>query len=263
MNFSPDQMRQLIIGALFEHSDILGAAGESLFERGFDEALDENSIQNINEPIREQPHSSWQIEISSNPVIQRSIPALTPASYFDDGVMRYPENMNPHPIIQYQMNDDFNSLIYLGHEVGHAIADTIAREARQNPLEMPHSIAEVQAYFVQNALYNSLSRMNPRLEALSNQHMMDIANPADLPVIFEKHANSVGNNRAIDFSIARTLFLHSQKNPNEHSEITMSLMGANGVAAANAILLKGLELQQFESPTINNRKADINTRFPS
>jgi hypothetical protein len=231
IELTPFQMRDIVIDALKVYDANLGTKAEELFDRGFDEAVTKNEIQDDNEIIRTS-ESSWQLREAAIPRVQRSIPAHAEAELFTDenggSHLLYSKNPNSHPVIQYEYNRSLDSLIYLGHEVGHALADTLTREAGRDPKEWPSENGEIQAYYVQNILYDYLEKNNPELKEAVLEHKREITKDIDkLKTSFQLSAEII-RPRAIDFEIASNLFDAATNNPNLKDTILETIMGVRG-----------------------------------
>ncbi len=79
------------------------------------------------------------------------------------------KNPEPYAIIELEYDGTMNSLVYLAHELGHAIADDYGHEAGHSYRNNPEHMQETQAYFVQSILYDHLSRI-PELAQAAEQH---------------------------------------------------------------------------------------------
>lgn len=66
------------------------------------------------------------------------------------------ENDKPFAIIDFDYNNTIGSVIYLAHELGHAIADDLQRDAGNSYKANPAHMAETQAYLIQNIIYDYL-----------------------------------------------------------------------------------------------------------
>ena len=80
------------------------------------------------------------------------------------------DNPEDYAIVDFEYDGTTNSVIYLAHEVGHAIADDIQREKGLSFRDFTTDQLEKQAYFVQSALQHYLHEHGSR-------HGIDYKNP--------------------------------------------------------------------------------------
>lgn len=85
-------------------------------------------------------------------------------------------NEKPYSIIDFQYDRRIHALVYLAHELGHAIADDDQQAARRSYRDNPRHMEETQAYLVQSIV--TLALADPRnpdksLAAAAQRHMAD------------------------------------------------------------------------------------------
>lgn len=75
------------------------------------------------------------------------------------------DNPEDYAIIDFEYNGTPKAIIWLAHELGHAIADDIQREHDRSFKDYSQSEMEEQAYFVQHIVSNYVRRIFPDLDA--------------------------------------------------------------------------------------------------
>jgi hypothetical protein len=98
------------------------------------------------------------------------------------------ENNAPYAIIDYEYTGTPQSVIYLAHELGHALADDIQNENGRSFRDFTADEAEKQAYFIQN-IYS---------------HYAGIAAPEDMTR--EKSGMRISWERVTQYDYAKQLF---------------------------------------------------------
>jgi hypothetical protein len=164
--FSLEEIRRIIQTALNEFDTDLGKKAEAIFNAGFflsifniaanpDHKINPHEVKKNDKPVQ------WRLE-KSDPVpeggdmIQRTLRANNPNGDLP--------NPNPYTVIDFQFDGTMESLVYIAHELGHAIADgNLQRDGKNKASDSPIHMEETQAYFVQNILYGYISR-HPELE---------------------------------------------------------------------------------------------------
>lgn len=83
----------------------------------------------------------------------------------------YNFNPKPHAVIEYQFDGTIDGVVYMAHEIGHAIADDIQRENGHSYKTNPEHLQETQAYFTQHILYNHLKQSDdPSIRDAAEKH---------------------------------------------------------------------------------------------
>jgi len=99
--------------------------------------------------------------------VMRSLPAESQQTKFN------PVNPNPYAVIEYDFDGTMDGVVYMAHELGHAIADDCIREAGYTYRHVPQNLAETQAYFVQNIVYDySSHHPEATIAAAAKQHFV-------------------------------------------------------------------------------------------
>lgn len=91
--------------------------------------------------------------------LMRCLPAESPQQAYDMGEAgKFYDPANPHKqaVIEYQFDGTIDAVVYMAHEMGHAIADDYQREAGHSYLDNPEHMKETQAYLTQHILYDYL-----------------------------------------------------------------------------------------------------------
>lgn len=142
----------------------------------------------------------------------------------------FDEQKNPEEfaIIDFQYDGTIDSLVYLAHEVGHAIADDEIREAGYVHQDTHTDIHEKQAYFAQTILYTRIADnpdAPPEIVRGVQDHFRDLlASSIDgLP------DNIDSGLRTEDFlSGVAILQVAEEQDDSERRHISLSLLGAHG-----------------------------------
>jgi hypothetical protein len=143
----PEESKKLIIKALGNFYPPLGEKAGAFFAAGFDASVEHPHI----EKQITQSSSRWQIAFvpRGKTRTQNTVPADSPA------------NPNPRSVIQYDYDNSINSTVYIGHELGHGIADELIRGKDNKKFgDNPLNLDELQAYVSQSIVYDYL-RHNP------------------------------------------------------------------------------------------------------
>lgn len=173
LSFTPAQSRQMIVAALSNFHPELGQKAEEIFAAGFDTAIQDNFIEEFdfeNSVDITADTSRWRIRQIEKvePVgfqLMRCVPAKAQRSEL------LPNNPHDHAVIQMEFDGSLNSMVYLAHELGHAIADDYQREKGNSYKSNPKHLTETHACLVQNILYAYLQdHEDPEIRAASYQH---------------------------------------------------------------------------------------------
>jgi hypothetical protein len=174
--FSLEEAKKLVIAALDK----------------FDPGLGRKAKEIMDDPAR------WNLEEvpPGQSRMQRCLPAQSPATKYD------PANPLPYAVIDYHFDGTIDGVIYLAHELGHAIADDYTREAGHSYRDTPQHLGELQAYFVQHIVYDHLARhRNPEIADAARRYFsaMMAQNIGHFPVALEalgaqrRQGSSVGS----------------------------------------------------------------------
>jgi hypothetical protein len=145
----PEESKKLIIKALGNFYPPLGEKAGAFFAAGFDASVEHPHI----EKQITQSSSRWQIAFvpRGKTRTQNTVPADSPA------------NPNPRSVIQYDYDNSINSTVYIGHELGHGIADELIRGKDNKKFgDNPLNLDELQAYVSQSIVYDYLRPKPPR-----------------------------------------------------------------------------------------------------
>ncbi|MEZ0226168.1 MAG: GNAT family N-acetyltransferase [Alphaproteobacteria bacterium] len=162
--FTLDDSKKLILAAMKDYNPDLGRKAQEIFDAGYDAAAERTKTPGFSVDwkkdlaVTDNPER-WRIRNvpdGETAVVMRSIAAGTPQG-------RDPANPNRHAVIDFEFDKSMNSVVYMAHELGHAVADDWLQQggkfkATANPAHM----AETQAYFTQNILYDYI-RKHPEL----------------------------------------------------------------------------------------------------
>lgn len=96
-----------------------------------------------------------------------------PQEFIDDLRSRYPSDENidgKKAVIDFDYNGSIGSVIYLAHELGHALADDLQLAAGYSYRDNPVHMQETQAYLVQNIVLDRLrAHENPEIAIAANR----------------------------------------------------------------------------------------------
>jgi len=118
----------------------------------------------------------------------------------DELKTRYPDDANEkgeQAIIDYDYDGTARSVIYLAHELGHALADDLQNEAGYTYRDNPVHLEETQAYLIQHIVNRYLNRMND-----ADGHLAQAAQQSFT-------ADMIGNMRDMALSLAALDFLQA------------------------------------------------------
>ncbi len=98
--------------------------------------------------------------------LMRTLPASSTASRYD------PANPYAQAVIEFEFDGTLNSVVYMAHEIGHAIADDYGREAGHSYRDNPSHLPETQAYLLQHVMYDYLidGQGDAEIAASARQH---------------------------------------------------------------------------------------------
>lgn len=161
--------KKLIINALHDFSPKLGEKASQIL----------NDDKRMNIQIMSSPIEAGQVqmmrcrpaELTMDDLKNRGMDQIPP-----DLEEAFPMSINPndYSIIDFQYDNTINSTIYLAHELGHALADDYQREFGNTYRDNPIHMEEIQAYFTQNIVRNSLKAFpDPDIAEAANQHAMN------------------------------------------------------------------------------------------
>lgn len=122
-------------------------------------------------------------------------------------------NTRDHAVIDYEYLGTPDSVIYLAHEIGHAIADDIQQEKGLTHKDFTSDQQEEQAYFVQSIISHYTGITSP--EALASDDLKSQFEGSDRPIQFQ-----AANNRFND-----SLSMSSEQ---RHKQMTTALAGSFG-----------------------------------
>lgn len=123
------------------------------------------------------------------------------------------DNTREHAVIDYEYLGTPDSVIYLAHEIGHAIADDIQQEKGLTYKDFTSDQQEEQAYFVQSIISHYTGIPSP--EALASDDLKSQFEGSDRPKQFK-----AANNRFND-----SLSMSSEQ---RHQQMTKALAGNFG-----------------------------------
>jgi len=151
--FSLQESKALILGALNTFDPALGKKAENIFAAGFDKAAEKAAMPGFRIDwgnMQGMDGDRWRIAEGNR--MMRCQPALSQATEFD------PVNPNDYAVIDFEFDSTVNGLIYLAHELGHAIADDNENAAGYTAKDGPAHMDELQAYYVQHIVYDALKQ---------------------------------------------------------------------------------------------------------
>lgn len=227
--FSLDEARDMIIGAFQAFSPEMGARAQAIFGAGFDSAPDIESVDFVSyksDPITDDP-SRWRIrEIA--PGADQSVMRAVPANAIENDTM--PHNPHAHAVIQYEFDGTLNGVVYMAHEVGHAIADDMQPDNTLNP----RHLTETQAYFAQHMAYDYLTRHQDGDVARSAAHHSNATMIGAFKDLDDDHYRE---NRPVPLVVSRVLYDRLQDaDPSMRNRVADMLMGADGPKDISEIL---------------------------
>ncbi|NQZ13623.1 MAG: hypothetical protein HRT94_02195 [Alphaproteobacteria bacterium] len=149
------------------------------------------------------------------------------------------DNPEDYAIVDFEYDGTTNSLIYLGHEIGHAIADDLQRERGLSFRNFPTDQLEKQAYFVQSSLQHYLHEHGA-------DHGIDYKNPEqdDLQTSWARAAQLKASNNTFQKTLAVT-------EPGERSTLVVAALTENtdqdGLFADGSVAMKTLNANSPQS----------------
>lgn len=145
-----------------------------------------------------------------------------------------PANPNPYAVIEYQLDGTIDGVIYMAHELGHAIADDYGHEAGMTYRDNSAHLLEMQAYLSQHIVYDYLkNHSDPTIADAAKRHFAATMtyNLQDLP-----------DRQAMDdrpMSILTTLGLYNHikaQDSDAKKDASETLLGRNGPKNINEVL---------------------------
>lgn len=121
------------------------------------------------------------------------------------------DNPEDYAIVDFEYDGTTNSLVYLAHEVGHAIADDMQREQGLSFREFSIDQLEKQAYFVQSALQHYLQE---------HASKYGIPEQGELQTSWERAAQLKASNNTFQIALAAT-------EPSERSMLVTAALTTN------------------------------------
>ncbi len=233
LSFSLEDSRYIIAAALNNFDPLLGSRAKDIFAAGFNTGTApvelwsdaERYRADANVRDRDAAHmktlqqgARWRLEevAAGQGFMMRCRPAQTPTSEHGD-----PANPHPYAVIDYQFDGSLHGVIYMAHEVGHAIGDDCLRAL--GGTYTPSKMDEVQAYFVQLTVYDHLCRSpNQRIAKAFRRHRADTI------------AAASGDRREA-LQTAQSIFEAAQ-DQKERRSIVDTLMGVYGLKTVQEIL---------------------------
>lgn len=157
--FTLEEAKNLIVDAFEEFSPPLGKHARKLFSSAQintrpaqDFSRNDEYFLDVDEGSRWNIHT---VPAGTTPRLMRSLAACSERSEYD------PPNPNRYAVIEFDFDGTIDSVIYMAHEAGHAMAD----DNVVKPLDYKHGdnndpihMAETQAYFAQHIVYDYLKR---------------------------------------------------------------------------------------------------------
>ena len=226
-SFCLAEAKEIILTAFSNFDPLLGQRAQNIFAAGYgyNSALkglwNDKARYFADVAIREQDArhlaaletgTRWRLANvkPGQAFMMRSRPAQTPASAQGD-----PASPHDYAVIDYQFDGSLNGVVYMAHEVGHAIADDCIHAYGKSYNDSPHEIDEVQGYLPQLVVYNHLGgHPNPRIAEAAQQHRADLM------------AKTTGG-RGAALKAAQTIFELAQ-DKSKRAAIIETLMGARG-----------------------------------
>ncbi|MEK7801420.1 MAG: hypothetical protein AAB276_03100, partial [Pseudomonadota bacterium] len=176
--FTLEESKALIITALDEFDKSLGDKAQEIFQtahynngiadvraeakfRKFSydasNTNTENPILSKNYNLDVNEESRWNL-IPVPPGqcrLMRCLPAESDQKEWTN-IAYDPANPHPYAVIEYQFDGTIDAVVYMAHELGHAIADDYGRETGKTYRDNPTHIVEMQAYLTQHIIYDYL-----------------------------------------------------------------------------------------------------------
>jgi len=168
-------------------------------------------------------------------------------------------NDKPYATIHLDYDGTINSVIYLAHELGHAIADDIQVERGNNFLDNPAHMEEVQAYFIQHIVRMDLEKNeNPEIaQAAKAQYAQEFNQYKSYYETATGDNDTVLHGRPPAFTIASAIAERLTNAPNLREYGSQVLLGAYGPAdISKTLAVSGIE-------RLENVQEALNTTIPT
>lgn len=164
--------------------------------------------------------------------------------YIDDFSEKYgPDARQDNPADRAEVDLDYdgtvNTLVYWTHEIGHALADDIGREAGFTHRDIPVNTAETQAYYAQIILYdvtrnNGFGRISDAIEEhfqeTLGQYIKEFRS-------FLRDPTKKISDRPVEFLSALALYEGAKKmTPEARQAFTRTILGADGYKTPQELL---------------------------
>jgi len=191
--FTLEESKSLILSALEDFDENLGKTAKDIlataqYKNGADGLKSEAAFRNLpydgTRQNTENPYLSKDYKLEAGKGSQWNIEAVPPgqcrlmrclpakSEQKQQGENAYdPANKNDHAVIEFQFDGTIHSVVYMAHEIGHAIADRYGQNAgmthRDNPAHMP----EIQAYLAQHIVADALkNHRDPEIADVAAKH---------------------------------------------------------------------------------------------
>lgn len=251
---SLDEAKNHIIEALTQFDPSIGQEAAVLLAKG----SPRNNIREIDGPLRVMGVRPPGLKEEDALIHPDAEIAASIAEHFPDR-----GNNLDHAVIDYEFNGSLEAVIYLGHEVGHAIAydrqNDIGNTYQENPVHME----ETQAYFTQAIVTHhlcSLAETDPNLAHAAQVFWQNhrAGHNEDFNTAFETQSERL-HYRAPSALLSEKLVQHlSEQSPETIRATIDMLMGGQGPLEINAILSRaGIETVEhlqgmLEKTTMSN-----------
>ena len=200
-----ENAKNLIIAALNQYHPELAKRAADILERDGHTILD--NPKKITNMMQCRPSGAEEITDENHPmyISQGDFDKRFGPNFTELG------NTRKHAVIDYEYFGTPHSVIYLAHEIGHAIADDIQVERGLSHKDFSLDQQEEQAYFVQSIVSHYTSIPSP--EALASDNLKSQFEKSDRPKQFK-----AANNR---FNVGLSMNSLEQR----HKQMTMALAG--------------------------------------
>ncbi len=156
VRFTLQEANALIVEAFTDFHPRLGEHAAALFATAQYNPRPAQDFRRSDYALDIEDGSRWNIHdvpSGTSPRLMRSLPAFSERSEFD------PPNPHRHAVIEFDFDGAIDSVIYMAHEAGHAIADDniVKPEGyRAGDNRDPVHMLETQAYLAQHIVYDYL-----------------------------------------------------------------------------------------------------------